>query len=103
MSHTDFATHLAEDRRLVILRVLLESAGFTSNEYMLHSMVERLGHVVSSDRIRTDVAWLQEQGLVSVDTVADVRIAKLLARGEDVATGRSEVPGVKRPSPPRGS
>ena len=93
----DFAAHLAEDRRLVILRVLLESAAYTANEYLLHSMVERLGHVVSSDRIVTDLAWLSEQGLISVDEVAGVRIARLLARGEDVARGRAEVPGVKRP------
>ncbi|EPD41328.1 ArsR family transcriptional regulator [Delftia tsuruhatensis] len=93
----DFATHLAEDRRLVILRVLLESAGYTANEYLLHSMVERLGHVVSADRIQTDLAWLKEQGLIAVDEVAGVRIAKLMGRGEDTARGRVEVPGVKRP------
>lgn len=93
----DFATHLTEDRRLVILRVLLESAGYTANEYLLHSMAERLGHVVSADRIQTDLAWLKEQSLIAVDEVAGVRIAKLLTRGEDVARGRIEVPGVKRP------
>ena len=93
----DFAAHLAEDRRLVILRVLLESAAYTSNEYLLHSMVERLGHVVSTDRIHTDLAWLKEQGLIGVDEVATVLVAKLLARGEDAARGRVEVPGVKRP------
>ena len=93
----DFAAHLAEDRRLVILRVLLESAAYTANEYLLHSMVERLGHVVSTDRIHTDLAWLKEQGLISVDDVATVLVAKLQARGEDAARGRVEVPGVKRP------
>lgn len=93
----DFANHLTEDRRLVILRVLLESAGYTANEYLLHSMAERLGHVVSADRIQTDLAWLKEQSLIAVDEVAGVHIAKLLARGEDVARGRIEVPGVKRP------
>ena len=92
----DFAAHLAEDRRLVILRVLLESAAYTANEFLLHSMVERLGHVVSTDRIHTDLAWLHEQGLISVDDVAGVRIARLLARGEDAARGRATVPGVKR-------
>ena len=93
----DFANHLTEDRRLVILRVLLQSAAYTANEYLLQSMAERLGHVVSGDRIRTDLTWLKEQDLISVDAVADVFIAKLLARGEDAARGRIEVPGVKRP------
>ena len=81
----------------MILRVLLESAAYTANEYLLHSMVERLGHVVSTDRIHTDLAWLKEQGLISVDDVATVLVAKLQARGEDAARGRVEVPGVKRP------
>lgn len=93
----DFASHLTEDRLLVILRVLLQSAGYTANEYLLHSMVERLGHVVSADRIRTDLTLLKEKDLVAVDDVAGVFIAKLLARGEDVARGRIVVPGVKRP------
>lgn len=92
-----FAEHLSADRRLVILRVLQESAGFTANVYMLQTMVEQLGHVASVDLVRTDLAWLQEQGLLKLDVVADVPIAHLLARGEDVALGRAVVPGVKRP------
>lgn len=95
----EFANHLTEDRRLVILRVLFQSAGYTANEYLLHSMVERLGHVVSADRIRTDLTWLKEQDLLTVDEVAGVFIAKLLGRGEDVARGRTVVPGIKRPRP----
>lgn len=102
MNKPDFAQHLAEDRRLVILRVLLESAGFTANEYILQSMVERFGHVVSGDRIRSDLAWLVEQSLITVEDVGPVQIARLVARGEDVARGRSTVPGVKRPSALRG-
>ena len=94
---SDFATHLTEDRRLVILRVLLESAGYTANEYLLQSMVERLGHVVSADRVRTDLDWLKEQGLIAVDDVAGVLIARLLERGQDVALGRVVVRGIKRP------
>lgn len=97
MATNDFAAHLAEDRRLVILRILLESSAYTANEYLLHSMVERLGHVVSTDRLHTDLAWLKEQDLVGVDEVAGVHIAKLLQRGEDAARGRTVVPGVKRP------
>lgn len=94
MSFTD---HVQADRRLVLLRVLLESAAYTANEFMLQSMAERFGHVASADLIRTDLAWLKEQGLIVLDNVADVYIARLSARGEDVARGRIEVPGVKRP------
>ena len=97
MLNDDFASHLAEDRRLVILRVLLESAAFTANEFILQKMLENFGHAVSLDRVRTDLAWLKEQELVTVDNVGGVHIAKLTGRGEDVANGRTLQPGVKRP------
>lgn len=97
MMKDDFSAHLAEDRRLVILRVLLESAGFTANEFILQRMLETFGHVVTLDRVRTDVAWLGEQELVTYELVAGMQIAKLTGRGEDVAQGRAVQPGVKRP------
>ena len=93
----DFSTHLTEDRRLVVLRVLAESSGYTANEYILKQMLEQFGHVVSSDRVRTDLAWMHEQQLLTVCQVADVHIARITARGQDVAAGRTVVPGVKRP------
>lgn len=93
----DYANRLAQDRRLVILRVLLESAEYRTNEFMLHSMVEELGHSVPTGRIHADLTWLQERELIAVDMVAEVRIARLLAHGEDVARGRTTVEGIKRP------
>ena len=93
----DFSTHLTEDRRLVVLRVLAESAGYTANEYILQQMLEQFGHVASIDRSRADLAWLHEQQLLTVSQVADVHIARITARGQDVAAGRTVVPGVKRP------
>jgi hypothetical protein len=94
---SDFHEHMRADRRLVLLRVLLQSPAYTGNEYMLQQMAEQLGHVVSADQIRTDLAWLAEQGLLALETVQGVQIARLLGRGEDVARGRVEVPGVKKP------
>ena len=93
----DFSTHLTEDRRLVVLRVLAESGGYTANEFILQQMLEQFGHVVSIDRVRTDLAWLQEQQMLTISDVADVQIARITARGQDVAAGRTVVPGVKRP------
>ena len=93
----DFSTHLTEDRRLVVLHVLAESAGYTANEYILQQMLEQFGHVASIDRIRADLAWLHEQQLLTVSQVADVHIARITARGQDVAAGRTVVPGIKRP------
>lgn len=87
------------DRRLVILKVLLDSAGYACNEHLLGTLLGSFGHAVSNDRVRTDLAWLLEQGLISVREVGGVQIATLLQRGSFVATGVASVPGVKRPAP----
>lgn len=96
MSYADL---VAADRRLVILRILAESIGYTCNEHLIASLLESFGHVLSRDALRTELAWLEEQRLLTVQDVAGVTIAKLTARGADVAADRAWVPGVKRPVP----
>lgn len=93
----DFAADLTEDRRLTILRVLLESTQYTANEFIVQTMLKNFAHMVSVDRLHTDLAWLQEQELITVHVTANVRIATLTVRGADVAQGLTVVPGVKRP------
>lgn len=90
---------MTEDRRLVMLRLLAEAEGYTVNEYVLTAALPGLGHAASADRIRTDLGWLEEQGLVGIEAPAGVRLARLTPRGADVAAGRARVEGVKRPMP----
>ncbi len=92
-----FADHMAENRRLKMLHVLLSSNGYTTNTHALNGMTARLGYPVSMDRTRSDVAWLAEQGLVAVEDVAGLQIVTLTERGQDVANGLAQVPGVARP------
>jgi len=87
------------DRRLVILRTLEEDPGYSLNESVLQSCLEALGHNVSRDRVRTDLEWLREQGLVAIQEVVSVKVATLTGRGSDVASGKVTAPGVKRPRP----
>ena len=94
-----FDDYLAEDRRLTILKLLAESNGYALNEFLLQSALEQFGHSVSTDRLHADLAWLAEQSLVRIATPQDVQVAHILARGLDVASGRTTVPGVKRPRP----
>lgn len=96
MGYTKLVT---EDRRLVLLRLLAESEGYSANEYLLATALPGFGHSVSHDRVRTDLDWLDEQGLVRVERPGEVCVATLTARGADVAAGRARVAGVKRPSP----
>ena len=94
-----FQETLAQDRRLVLLRVLANSAGYASNEYALATMCAALGHAVGHERLRQDLAWLQDAGLLRVGDTAGVQIATLNARGAEVAAGTVQTPGVARPRP----
>ena len=98
---TPFSELQQSDRRLVILRVLAESAGYCSNEHLVRSVVGNLGHAVGAERLRADLVDLQEMGLLTTDGVAGVTIATLTEKGLDVASGTLTVPGVKRPMPGR--
>lgn len=90
---------LRQDRRLVILRFLSEDADYRLNTSVLRSALDAYGHGVSRDQVETDVEWLAEQGLVTVEAVGPVRVVTITARGVDVSAGRAVVPGVKRPGP----
>jgi hypothetical protein len=52
---------------------------------------------VARDRVRTELAWLAEQGLVKVEAFESIRVASITRRGQDVAAGLATVPGVRRP------
>lgn len=95
----NFQQYATEDRRLSILLVLKESGGYRCNEYLMRTALDSLGHAVSVDRLMTDLAWLKDQGHLSLETVGGVAVATLSAQGLDVATGRTVAPGVKRPMP----
>lgn len=100
MANGSFAEHLAAHRRLCILRVLAGQPGYSGNESVMQTALGGLGHDVSRDQVRTDFAWLAEQGLASVEVVSEkVHVARLTGRGVDVSRGVAEVPGVKKPRP----
>lgn len=94
-----FARIIQEDRRLVILRILAEDVGYSHNEYVLREALRVYRYQLSADLLRTELSWLAEQGLVTVQDVAGLSIATLTARGKDAAEGAVIVPGVKRPEP----
>lgn len=95
MSH--FANFLREDQRLLILRLLAELAAYRANSSVLAMGLSSYGHAISRDQVKTELRWLEEQGLVVLEEVGPVLVATLTERGGDVATGRARVPGVKRP------
>ena len=96
----NFAEFQEQDRRLVLLKGLASAAQYRANAFLLRRYADAVGHVVSADRIEADLAWLAEAGLVTTEAASGgVTVATITARGQDVATGRAEHPGVQRPQP----
>lgn len=87
---------LAADRRRSILMLLDAAPAASANVALLHAALPDCGHHASYDQIVGDLAWLAEQGLVATQSLHGLVIARLLARGADVAAGRASVPGVTR-------
>ncbi len=96
---TSLADAIAEDRRLIMLRALLEANGMKLNETILKMAVNRFGATSGRDTVRAEMAWLQDQGLVRVEWLptadGDFWVAHLTIGGIEVAEGRT-VPGVAR-------
>ncbi len=95
MSYAEF---LKEDQRLVILRVLYEMPSYSSNSSIIYGVLERFGHSISRDLVKTHMNWLAEQELIKLEIIGTVFVGYLTERGADVAAGKVIVPGVKRPS-----
>lgn len=97
MNKTTFAEFLRHDVRLVILRLLAEMPAYRANSSVLTMALERFGHAITRDQVKTELFWLQEQGLVGCEDLDAVLVATLSERGADVASARTTVPGVARP------
>lgn len=88
--------------RLAILRALTEATQHTANDSVLTTVMDQLGLPVTRDQLRTQLGWLEEQGLIRLTRPTDsLLVASLRERGGDVAVGRAHVEGVQRPSPGR--
>lgn len=93
----NFSDYLRKDVRLVSLRVLSEMPSYRANSSVIAGVMDRFGHAVTRDQIKTELRWLEEQGLVTIVEAGSVLVATLSERGQDVAEGRAFVDGVARP------
>ena len=92
-----FAHFLREDQRLVILRILADMPSYKANSSVIASALNQYGHSPSRDQVKTELRWLEEQGVLGIDDMDVVLIATLNERGADVAAGRATIPGIKKP------
>jgi hypothetical protein len=92
-----FKDYLRRDVRLVTLRILSEMPGYRANSSVIANLLDQFGHSVTRDQVKTELRWLEEQGLLTIEDAGSVLVATLQERGQDVATGRAVVDGVAKP------
>jgi hypothetical protein len=97
-----FADRLREDRRLVTLRLLLETRGYSLNSSNLHAGLDYLSIKCTRAEVLADLRFLSDNGLVKLEPLADIEGlygCTLTRAGREVAQGVQEVAGVSTPGP----
>lgn len=96
-----FADVITNDIRLSILCFLEEAQGdYRLNSSIMHKLLDmKAGYTTTRDKMNTELAWLQEQGLVTLEEAGNIYIITLTSRGLDVTTGAARIPGIARPRP----
>ncbi len=90
---------VSEHLRLTILRLLSEQGDYSLNESLMLDMLHDFAFSCSRDKLKTELSWLAEQGIVEINLAYGLSIVKINSRGVDVATGLTNMPGIKRPAP----
>ena len=96
MSYSDLVTRHA---RIAILRFLEDAPQYTTNASMLSTALPRLGISYTRDQVETELSWLQEQGLVTVEETGGFVVATATVRGVEIAQGIATHPKIQRPRP----
>jgi hypothetical protein len=94
---TTYAEEITASRRLTILLMLNIANGYTMNRSVLRDRVGSTGYVTGMDEMIAELAWLAQRNLIEMLEMDVVRLTYL---GEDVANGRGQIDGVRRPSLP---
>lgn len=91
---------VSADIRLRLLQMLAAKPVYTGNEVALQSeLALRYGHTLGRDRVRTELSWMQDQGLLVVQKPGGIMLATLTTTGLEVSAGISRNPGVAVPGP----
>lgn len=85
--------------RLSMLRFLADDPDYRLNASLLGDALDDVGLGISRDQVVSQLEWLDEQGLVTLDKQSKWIVVTLTERGHDVARGRIAVEGVQRPRP----
>lgn len=88
------------DIRLRLLQLLSGKPVYTGNEVALQAeLASKYGHAIGRDRVRTELTWLEDQGLLVLQKPGGIMLATLSGTGQEVSGGISRNPGVAVPRP----
>lgn len=96
---SDYQETLRQHARLAILRALEDAPRYTSNLSMLTTILPGFGISFTRDQTKTELGWLEEQGLIETETLRAVVIVTATVRGIEVAQGIARHPDIQRPRP----
>lgn len=95
-----YTEEITRDARLRLLQMLATKPVYTGNEVALQAeMANRYGHALARDRIRTELTWLEDQGLLVLQRPGGIMLATLTSSGLEVSGGIGRNPGVAAPRP----
>jgi GAF domain-containing protein len=96
----NYADDVVRDARLRLLQLLACKAAFTSNEVALMAeLASRCGHALGRDRLRTELSWLEDQGMLVLQKPGGIMLATLSNAGLEVSQGVGRNPGIAIPMP----
>lgn len=85
-----------EHIRRLVLEQLEQESDYAQNQLVMKQILAAFGQTLSTDKVLAEFAWLQEQGLVTLESFAGFTVAKLTERGLDIANGAAQMPGIAR-------
>jgi len=94
-----YADELKANRRLCILRLLVEERGH-SNESVLELALRSLGHHAGLDRayVRDQLTFLETAGAITIKYFKDrLMVVQLTERGASAASGAITIDGIAEP------
>lgn len=94
-----YKNNIAKEQRRQILEALEREPDYKANGLELIAWLDDVGMNISVDKLHTELQWLEEQGLITLESARSIKIAKLTQRGLDLAQHRMLSDGVARARP----
>jgi hypothetical protein len=95
----DFTDFIAQDRRLVILRILRGVQERRANQYVLRNALRTMGYDELVYTVINDLVFLRQQGCVLLEELSpELTLAMLTDLGDQAARGVVRIAGVAVPA-----